>query len=387
VTQDAQICPSPAWDQSFGTAGTVVAPDTATYVLPSDAVIQSDGSFVVVGRSAFAPHRFVLARYLVDGSFDATFGSGGFADHALGSGTGNGAEPFAIALGPEGRIVVAGWIDGPAVARFNANGALDPAFTGGFVHVPAAEFVASDALGMVVAGIDPSGDPGEVVVARVKHDGVVDPGFGTSGITRDNVGNGAPIALTAFVLAPDGRVLVAGRSPTTGAVFLRRYAAMGGVEGGFPTASFTPDVSIDAIHVLPSGRILLALSRIASDPMPATYVGVAALAADGSLDSTFGQAGYAWSKPLRDTGATDLVVDSRARITVTGTNYGDPHFFATRFAADGTPDTCFGDGGVGYGAAGESVGSVVDANDQITLAGFQYADPINTRLVVARVGP
>jgi uncharacterized delta-60 repeat protein len=73
--------------------------------------------------------RIGLARYHRDGTRDATFGAGGLA-----FGPGNVWNAgFAIALQPDGKIVVAGsegeWSAILALYRFNSDGSLDPTFT------------------------------------------------------------------------------------------------------------------------------------------------------------------------------------------------------------------------------------------------------------------
>jgi len=366
-------------------SGSLVAADSVPYIMTADAVSMDDG-FVVVGRTAFAPHKFALARYRTDGSFDTSFGVGGIAQQQLGPGTGNGDEPFAIARAPDGKLVVSGWSDGPVVARFNADGALDTGFQQGFVRVPTFEHVGAYATGIIVAGVDNMASPSEAVVARLQHDGNLDATFATGGVIRDNVGNGSPIQLNAFALAPDGTVLVAGIS-TAGSRYLRRYTAQGMPDATFTPPTLNPTVSVSAINVLASGRILLALTRIASDSMPGTYVGVAALTQTGALDTSFGDMGYAWSARFMDTRPSDLVVASTGVITLTGTTEGGSRLMTARFTPNGAPDTCFDDDGVGFGITAESPAAVIDAMDRITMVGHQYADPINTRLVVARVSP
>jgi hypothetical protein len=69
------------------------------------------------------------------------------------------------------------------------------------------------------------------------------------------------------------------------------------------------------------------------------------------------------------------------------TTAGGSRMMAARFTQNGAPDTCFDDDGIGFGITAESPAAVIDAMDRITMVGHQYADPINTRLVVARVAP
>jgi uncharacterized delta-60 repeat protein len=97
--------------------------------------INAQGKIVVAGGSGFGSRkeRFALARYDADGSLDPTFGGDGKVrtDLALGPDV-----AFAVALPTNGKIVVAGgcslgernpkW----ALTRYNQNGSLDPGFSG-----------------------------------------------------------------------------------------------------------------------------------------------------------------------------------------------------------------------------------------------------------------
>ncbi len=92
-------------DSNFGTGGKT----TTTFGGSSSAVgvvIQGDGKILVAGTSFVtvplpASANFVLARYNPNGSLDTGFGTGGTVTTAFGA-----AE--AIALQPDGRIVLAG---------------------------------------------------------------------------------------------------------------------------------------------------------------------------------------------------------------------------------------------------------------------------------------
>src|SRR5206468_7167998 len=81
--------------------------------------------------------RVAISRYNADGSLDTNFGSGG---RVISSFTGF-DQPKAIAVGADGKIVIAGISTvGDAdiiVARYNSNGTLDTSFGGGsgFVQI------------------------------------------------------------------------------------------------------------------------------------------------------------------------------------------------------------------------------------------------------------
>jgi uncharacterized delta-60 repeat protein len=123
-------------DATFGGAdsGTV-----RTAFIPFDAAatavaIRPDGRIVVGGTASqfFADTaRAVLARYTPEGAPDTSFGAAGTVFGAFGSAS----EISALAIEPDGRIVVAGnmlqqQLGSFAVARFHERGSLDPDFGG-----------------------------------------------------------------------------------------------------------------------------------------------------------------------------------------------------------------------------------------------------------------
>src|SRR5436190_12438579 len=127
------------------------------------------------------------------GSLDPSFGSGGTVVTAIGAGD---AAASAIAVQPDGRIVVAGFAsngtnDDFAVARYLTNGQLDASFGIGGVTLTnfgkseRADFVAIQADGKIIA----AGFSGnETAVARYRTDGTLDPGFRGAGTVTVSFG-------------------------------------------------------------------------------------------------------------------------------------------------------------------------------------------------------
>ena len=134
-------------DNTFGSSGRVttnfVASDHggSTGDAALGVAVQSDGKIVVVGRAetntGLATTDIALARYNMNGTLDATFGTGGKVTTAFVP-TNNQVydDAFAVVIQPDGRIVVAGFTGTAfneefAVARYNVNGALDTSFGNG----------------------------------------------------------------------------------------------------------------------------------------------------------------------------------------------------------------------------------------------------------------
>ena len=103
------ICPTAPWMRASAamarcspTSG--VAAMTAAYAL----ALQPDGKIVVAGESSASGNGdFALARYLPNGTLDPSFGGDGRVLTDFGSGSYDGAS--ALALQPDGKIVVAGY--------------------------------------------------------------------------------------------------------------------------------------------------------------------------------------------------------------------------------------------------------------------------------------
>jgi uncharacterized delta-60 repeat protein len=174
-------------DPSFGTGGTL----TLDGFVGADLVVQPDGRILLVGTADTTPPtappgsitELSVMRLESDGTPDQTFGDNGNGivnvpvttltspTGATGRDTGS-----AIALQPDGRIVVAGATAGPntnfAVARLLADGAPDTEFTD--TGVLTIDFFGSSDLGESVAVTD----DGKIVVSGLARDNV--DGYGVA---------------------------------------------------------------------------------------------------------------------------------------------------------------------------------------------------------------
>ncbi len=147
-------------DASFGDGG-VVRTDFGSWDEASDIALQTDGRILVATQSVVVGN-FVLAvaRYGADGDIDSGFGTGGLATAAL-STLGDYAREVAVQA--DGRIVLVGqtsnlMLPDFAIARFGADGELDPGFDGDgmlgldfFGSFDGAECVAIQPDGKIVA--------------------------------------------------------------------------------------------------------------------------------------------------------------------------------------------------------------------------------------------
>jgi uncharacterized delta-60 repeat protein len=234
-------------DPSFGGDGRVVSgAGTGNAV-----VVQADGKVVTAGAlqaMTGTGFDFLVTRYNADGTPDTTFGRGGFVRTDL-AGAGHSDIARAVALQPDGKIVVAGSSGRDlAVARYNADGGLDTTFDGDGVATTAFGFSAAalDVLvqgdGKILAAGSASATPGDAsfALARYNADGSLDTTFGTGGRVTTAFGLTAAYAVA---LAPGGKIVAGGTADTNfGDSALARYNADGSLDTSFgPSPKFDDD--------------------------------------------------------------------------------------------------------------------------------------------------
>ena len=221
-------------DPTFGRGGQVTTDfdgfnDDAFAVL-----IQPDGKIVAVG-SAKNPanfYDFAAVRYLANGTIDRTFGSAGkvrtdFGDH-------NFDRARSAALQPDGKIVAAGFAISQnglsqnfALARYEANGVLDPTFNndgitqidfGSCCQSARSVLLQNDGKIITVGYPDSESSDGDFLLARLSTNGTLDTTFGIGGKVRASLGD-LNDGATGALLQPDGKIVAVGFHPTPSSRF------------------------------------------------------------------------------------------------------------------------------------------------------------------------
>ncbi len=322
-------------DTTFDVDG--IAPVSVTEAgsaLANDGVLQPDGKLIMAGYVSDAVNAFALLRLNTDGSVDSTFGVNGIVVTDIGWFY---DIAYAMALQPDGKIVVAGKCeqqngDRIAVVRYLASGDIDTTFGNGspgiFLLDPwqnlghvACDVVIQEDGKILVAGTRPT-QTNEILVLRLTPEGILDDGYGTNGVVTTNFSGSAEA--TALALQDDGKAVVAGRHDhlgvygfaaaryTTEGVLDPTFGTNGLVTMGFVASS---DASAQDLAVLSDGRI--ALTGYAS--YGHDLFAMVCLDASGAMDITFGMDGFL----LTDVGpegsrALAMAADPEGRLVVGG---------------------------------------------------------------------
>jgi uncharacterized delta-60 repeat protein len=368
----------------------------------------------------------------------------GLLDPSFGAGAGftltsfPGAHPLSgvLVTQPDGHLVVAGTtlvptpppdgVSSVSLARFNADGVLDPTFgtsgtvttTGAFpLQVLAATSQSDGKIVVAAAGVTAS--ESGVIVLRYTADGVLDTNFGTDGQVIAVVNGMGPAGIA---VQPDGKIVVAASAGAN--MEVARLSPSGASDGSFgqggiamPLPSLR-QVAAEAVAVDASGNIVVAggVSN-ASNPFAPALI---RLQPNGTLDTTFGFEGIALDGDITDGEAlldvfTDVVIDGTGRLVVSENTWpvgrvlrylssgerdfswagqtadnevqtvtiatdgrvaaGVYGFGAVQYRADGNLDTRFGVGGYVAlsvnGATNEGTGGVIyQSGDRLAVGGW-----------------
>ena len=348
-------------DPTFGHGGRVTT-DFSLNDRANAVAIQADGKIIAAGSGVGG--LLTLARYNADGTLDSTFGDNGKVSEA-------GGIAFDVVIQPDGKIITIASTGNLVMLRYNPDGSPDKSFGAdgkvtanyGVSTTPQAVALQPDGR-IVVAGYVFTFEfipaTNNFFSARFNPDGSADASFGTGGRVITDFSGGSDDIASDVCVQPNGKIIAAGHTvsfavgDTTGEDFaLVRYNSNGSLDGGFGSGGkVITDVaaSLDFAHdaaLQNDGKIVVA--GAARYFVGGLDFSVVRYNPDGSLDSGFGSGG----KVTTDfSGGFDeargVAIDNKRRIVAAGfTHFSNKTSFAvTRYKIDGSLDASFGNKGL-----------------------------------------
>lgn len=325
-------------DDAFGQSGKAVH-DFGGDEYAQDMIVMRDGK-ILLGGYTYSPSSYgmAFARFETTGAPDLGFGGANSGRVVLAP------TQYQIAYGlkeqPDGKILGAGihfnGVDHDfSVARLTAQGALDTAFgSGGFATIQMGSHdyclgASVDAQGRIVAtGERYNGAGYDLVTARFTSAGALDTTFGSPTGWVNSVAGGAGYAYAwTTLVAPDGKILVAGSVPGAGGqeLAILPYKEDGSLDptfgsGGKVVLDGAPWDRVYRMLLDPQGRVVFVGHSSATSTVDASAKAVIGrLLPNGALDATFGSGGRVTLKPTAagEVGA-GVALDASGRILVGG---------------------------------------------------------------------
>lgn len=364
-------------------------------------LIATVGAMAIFGASTSA--------YAVtnDGTPDLTFGTGGVAT-APGTQEGDGVR--GIVVQPSGKIVAIGYWATPGyshgwnyhAARFNADGSPDNSFGNAGIYdadiagrhdVPRGYAVQSDGkilIGGDIENVDSANY--RATITRITADGIPDTTFASNGVWIDN--RGTRSNFLRMVALSNDKLLITGRDMDYGRAFTLRLNADGSIDSTFGDAGYVyfDDNGSEklGVGVLPdgSGKVVVAGTN-------GSQAWIYRLKSDGSLDTSFGTSGQSTYALAGSEVSITSVLKAGTGYVVTGSlrnsATGKKNIVALKVNQNGTLNNLFGTAGVSLLAPSETVeisglASAISSNGIIYISGVRDVSGTTTGMLAA-IGP
>jgi uncharacterized delta-60 repeat protein len=390
-------------DPTFDTDGKALVDFNAEFEYGLSAALQADGKLLVAGLIGIDIRAAALARFNPDGSLDSAFsGDGKLLTQVAGSED----VANAMALQPDGKLVVAGFSDRGAwdfaLARFNPDGSLDNTFSGDGIVITqfgsddsTIEALALQADGKIIAAGYVEGFTTDFALARYNPDGTLDTSFDGDGWLTTDFAFGDDTA-RAVRLQADGKIVVAGHAYNSSNDFaLARYNANGSLDTAFDgdgklTTDFGGGTDLAfALALQADGKIVAAGEATVTSNID---FALARYNANGSLDTTFSSDGKLATDFSADYDhGSAVAIQADGKIIVAGYAYGAAMFdFAlARYNPNGDLDTTFdSDGKLVTDFAGDmdlAAAIALQPNGKIVVVGNAFST--SSDFALARYNP
>jgi uncharacterized delta-60 repeat protein len=379
-------------DKSFGHHGKVRVNFGGSDGFDADVAVAPNRDVVLAGETSNVPdpvgggQGYAIAVLKPNGSPDPGFSGNGRQVVQVGPE----AQPFAVAVQPNGKILVAG-AGGEdrqfTVIRLNEDGHLDDSFgtggTAGFDVGTGRSYAFDLAVqkdGKIVMagkarGTESGFDHTDFGVARLNSDGTPDDTFGQDG--QELVSFGGVDYANAVAIDSHGRIDLAGQGGKKGSQMIATRLLSGGSvdkrfgSKGLVTVPFSTDTTsgASALALQKNGDLVLEGYAGGTGDNP-NQVGVARLTSNGAIDRSFSDDGRQKVNFGGGGEGDGVVIQQDGRIVVGGDNEKD--LGVAQLKADGSLDHSFGQKGkrtIDFGGE-ESYGRLaLTASGKILVAG------------------
>ena len=244
-TRIVRLLPTGLLDSSFSPGN---GADNTVYKI----LVQPDGNILLAGAftNARSAARGRIARLQASGALDTTFDPGTGANNTI----------WAMALQPDGKILISGAfstfnsVARNRLARLNADGALDTGFNVGTGLNSRADAIMVLPDGKILIGgiFTTYNGASSIRVARLNADGSLDTSF--------SVGTGPNGTVRGLAVEPDGKILVAGEWGTWGGNVqggIARLNAIGSIDSSFGIG-YGANSYATSVGLLPDSRVVFA---------------------------------------------------------------------------------------------------------------------------------
>jgi uncharacterized delta-60 repeat protein len=395
-------------DPSFSGDGIQILQPGSGHDVGKEIIALDDHSSLICGVT-FAGGAFsgFVAHIQENGTVDNSFGANnGYTFVDLGEET----YFYDMELNPDGTFLVCGltYVTYPnsqvLLAKFLANGTLDPTFgNGGVVTTPIgnaeaeAQKMALQADGKILlAGRAGFGGTADGLILRYTVDGTLDSTFSDDGYLLTNQFPGSEDQFYGVDVLNDGSIVAAGHVDQNFLykTMVAKVTSSGSFDNTFNgNGTLVPDLAPqgdEAYNLLAKGDQFyvcgyLALAQDNRNMYLARYT------ASGALDATFGVNGIATVDANANEVAYDIVLENDGKVLFCGTS-GPFGFFAprdmlvARFTFDGALDNTFGNAGVTITNVqpdfDDANGMAIQPDGKVIVTGFSAGT--NNDLVLAR---
>ncbi len=327
----------------------------------------ADGKVLIASEAGYGSSNtslWQITRLNANGTVDRAFGINGVVTTSFVNGTESNPRPFSIAIQPNGDFLVGGRFGSGSgrgiLARYKANGTLDPTFgTGGIadlnslhgISTAGVSDIALRADGRILLGFTENGAV-TGVIAQLNFNGTFDATFGNGGVSRMDSVYHASLSTSEIEILQDESFLIGGnlrsqigvaRVQPNGLGLVTSFGNNGVASAGIDGSLISPS----RMQVDSQGRVVYSASATAvvgGVSQPADFA-VARFLPNGAVDTSFGSNGMKLIDVAvggRDT-PTNMIIHSDGKITIGGVSVVANVYDSAliRLNEDGTLDASF----------------------------------------------